>query len=56
MVCGLREFMPDTGNDFPGVNWLQLVLATPVLVYSGWPFFRGAWQSARVGLLLGFQR
>ncbi len=29
---------------FPGVNWLQLVLATPVLVYSGWPFFRGAWK------------
>ncbi len=32
---------------FPGVNWLQLVLATPVLVYSGWPFYRGAWMGLR---------
>lgn len=25
--------------------WLQLVLATPVVVWAGWPFFVRAWQS-----------
>ena len=32
---------------FPGSDWLQLELATPVLFYSGWPFFRGAWSGLR---------
>lgn len=26
-------------------NWLQLVLATPVVLWAGWPFFRRGWQS-----------
>jgi Cu+-exporting ATPase len=26
-------------------NWLQLVLATPVVLWSGWPFFHRGWQS-----------
>ena len=25
--------------------WVQLVLATPVVLWSGWPFFERAWQS-----------
>src|SRR5215510_6125689 len=29
--------------DFPGVNWLQLALTTPVVFYSGRQFYRGAW-------------
>jgi len=32
---------------FPGVNAIQLALATPVLAFSGWPFFRGAWKGLR---------
>ena len=24
--------------------WLQLALATPVQVYAGWPFYKGAWN------------
>ncbi|MCX6551932.1 MAG: copper-translocating P-type ATPase [Acidobacteria bacterium] len=32
---------------FAGVNWLQLALATPVIFYSGWSFYRGAWKSMR---------
>jgi Cu+-exporting ATPase len=28
--------------DFPGMNWVQLVLTTPVVFYSGSQFFRGA--------------
>ena len=26
-------------------NWIQLVLATPVVLYAGWPFFVRGWQS-----------
>ncbi len=28
-------------------NWLQMVLATPVVIWAGWPFFVKAWQSLR---------
>ena len=27
-------------------NWVQLVLATPVVLWAGWPFFARAWASA----------
>lgn len=33
--------------NFPGVNWLQLALTTPVIFYSGSQFFRGAWAAFR---------
>jgi Cu+-exporting ATPase len=26
-------------------NWIQLVLATPVVLWAGWPFFERAWRS-----------
>jgi P-type Cu+ transporter len=26
-------------------NWLQLVIATPVVLWAGWPFFMRGWQS-----------
>ncbi|MEJ0019866.1 MAG: heavy metal translocating P-type ATPase [Acetobacteraceae bacterium] len=26
-------------------NWLQLVLATPVVLWAGWPFFQRGWDS-----------
>ena len=29
--------------DFPGVNWVELVLTTPVVFYCGAQFYRGAW-------------
>ena len=28
-----------------GKNWLELVLATPVVLWGGWPFFVRAWQA-----------
>jgi len=28
-------------------NWLQLVLATPVVLWCGWPFFVRGWQSLK---------
>jgi Cu+-exporting ATPase len=33
--------------DFPGVNWLQLALTTPVVLYAGAQFYRGAWAAFR---------
>jgi Cu+-exporting ATPase len=33
--------------NFAGVNWLQLALTAPVVFYSGWQFYRGAWLSFR---------
>ena len=44
------------GRHFPGMpfdglassrdlNWLELLLATPVVLWGGWPFFERGWQS-----------
>lgn len=33
--------------NFEGVNWLQLLLTTPVVVYSGRRFYTGAWAAFR---------
>lgn len=32
---------------FRGVNWIQLALTTPVVLYSGGQFYRGAWAAFR---------
>ncbi|HSW14298.1 MAG TPA: cation-translocating P-type ATPase [Solimonas sp.] len=38
----------------PGIEllmrWSQLLLATPVVFYSGWPFLAGGWRSLRAGV------
>ena len=31
----------------PWVNWLMLVLATPVQFYVGWDYYRGSWKALR---------
>ena len=31
----------------PVANWLQLALATPVVLWAGWPFFERGWASLR---------
>ena len=28
-------------------NWLQLLLATPVVLWAGWPFFERGWASLK---------
>ncbi|HAU1202367.1 TPA: copper-translocating P-type ATPase [Legionella pneumophila] len=28
-------------------NWIQLLFATPVVLWSGWPFFQRGWQSLK---------
>ena len=42
MAHGAIEFL-----NFPGVNWVQLVLTVPVVVYCGAQFYRGAWAAFR---------
>lgn len=32
-------------------RWAQWALATPVVLYSGWPFFRNAWQALSTRML-----
>jgi Cu+-exporting ATPase len=32
-------------------NWLQFALATPVVLWAGWPFFERGWASFRTGNL-----
>ncbi|QSQ12198.1 heavy metal translocating P-type ATPase [Myxococcus landrumensis] len=33
--------------DFPGSNWVQLLLTLPVIAYSGAPIFKAAWAALR---------
>ena len=40
MSHGAIEFL-----NFPGVNWLQLILTIPVVFYCGAQFYRGAWAA-----------
>jgi Cu+-exporting ATPase len=37
--------MPLHLDKWPMLNWLQLVLTTPVVLWCGWPFFTRAWSS-----------
>lgn len=43
MVPGLSLLHPYMGL----LNWVQLVLATPIVLWCGWPFFERAWASFR---------
>jgi Cu+-exporting ATPase len=57
LVLGLPVFLLAMADMIPGtplhwlhehmglVNWVQLALATPVVLWCGWPFFQRAWQS-----------
>jgi Cu2+-exporting ATPase len=39
-------------GDYRGLfHWIGLILATPTLLYSGYPFYRGAWIGVRSGHL-----
>jgi Cu+-exporting ATPase len=48
-LLALTEFLP--GKPFHNrfsphfLNWLQLALATPVVLWGGWPFFQRGWVS-----------
>ncbi|MCF7977344.1 MAG: heavy metal translocating P-type ATPase metal-binding domain-containing protein, partial [Chromatiaceae bacterium] len=39
-------------GEFRGLfHWIGFAIATPTLIYSGWPFYRGAWLGLRQGAL-----
>jgi Cu+-exporting ATPase len=42
LVPALEEAISTTA-----ANWAQLVLATPVVLWAGWPFFQRGWTSVR---------
>ena len=48
-VLGMSEMLPGdplrTAIGHQYVNWISLVLATPVVLWGGWPFFVRAWYS-----------
>ena len=41
-LFGLHGLMSGTTS-----NWIQLVLATPVVLWAGWPFFERGWASVK---------
>jgi P-type Cu+ transporter len=49
LVFGMSELIPGQPLQqffsMKTLAWLQLVLASPVVLWSGWPFFVRAWQS-----------
>ena len=48
-AIGMSELLPGMPLEklisMRGLIWLELVLATPVVLWCGWPFFERAWQS-----------
>ncbi|MGQ0504540.1 MAG: heavy metal translocating P-type ATPase [Myxococcaceae bacterium] len=50
-LLGMAEMVPPLASRLDalgrGLNWLQLALATPVVLWGGWPFFARGWTSVR---------
>jgi Cu+-exporting ATPase len=60
LVLALPVFALEMGGHLTGLmmivsrhtsEWVQLVLATPVVLWAGWPFFERGWVSVRTGRL-----
>ncbi len=47
LILAMGHMIPAVGRAFDGtmVNWIQLVLAAPVVLWGGWPFFERGWKS-----------
>ncbi len=46
-VVAMAEYVPGLSFGIPrsAMTWFELVLATPVVLWGGWPFFVRGWQS-----------
>ena len=48
-LIGMNDLLPGRPLErmvsMDALGWIQLVLATPVVLWGGWPFFVRAWQS-----------
>ena len=60
LVLALPVFALEMGGHLTGLmmivsrhtsEWIQLALATPVVLWAGWPFFERGWVSVRTGRL-----
>jgi Cu+-exporting ATPase len=47
VAIAMREFLPSMGQAGAWMVWLELALATPVVLWGGWPFFVRAVESIR---------
>jgi len=49
LVLAMGDMLPGIGARVPATlgAWIQLVLATPVVLWGGWPFLVRAWASLR---------
>jgi P-type Cu+ transporter len=49
LVLAMSEMIPGTVGhsalSIPALRWVQFFLATPVVLWGGWPFFQRAWAS-----------
>jgi Cu+-exporting ATPase len=45
MVADLAPWLLPAGLDMQKVQWAEFVLATPVVIWGGWPFFVRGWHS-----------
>jgi Cu+-exporting ATPase len=50
LVAGMAEMVPGATHALAAVspaarNWLELLLATPAVLWGGWPFFQRGWAS-----------
>lgn len=48
VMIAMSEMLPNKPLHFIGMsllNWVQLALATPVVLWCGWPFFERGWAS-----------
>ena len=45
MISDLLPGRPPQRLAGPAVNWIELALAAPVVLWGGWPFFARMWQS-----------
>ena len=48
LIVGMAEMFGEAGmrlTHLPALPWIELALATPVVVWGGWPFFIRGWAS-----------
>jgi Cu+-exporting ATPase len=47
MAADLLPSLLPEGLSMRSVQWIEFILATPVVLWGGWPFFMRAWQSVK---------
>ena len=49
LIAAMADFIPghpiERMVSAPALNWFELVVSTPVVLWGGWPFFVRGWQS-----------